>query len=268
MEAKEAFKISIKGRVQGVGFRPFIFRLANKLGVNGHVSNHIDGVIIHAESKNNSIGEFINQIKTQLPKAAIIESIDKLSVPTNNYQDFSIIRSSDKQKGYVSDICPDISICNSCLDDLYSNNRFKEYPLVNCTNCGPRFTIVKSFPYDRQNTSMQNFVMCETCNIEYNDIRNRRFHAQPISCPQCGPVYTYHSPQGAAKQNQAIDFLANDINNGKVCAIKSMGGYNLVCDSYNISAINKLREFKHRDKKPFAVMCKDINSAKEIQNTT
>jgi hydrogenase maturation protein HypF len=233
-------RYKINGIVQGVGFRPFIYKLAKELNVNGYVQNISSGVVIDIESSDFRLFEKV--LKEQLPKLAKIDMIEKEHLELLNYKNFVIKNSSTLAKSHTV-ISADISTCKDCLDDIKSSNRFSGYFATNCTSCGPRYSIINSLPYDRCNTTMNEFEMCEDCKDEYNDPENRRFHAQPISCNKCGP-----------KLNQDIKKIAQAIKDAKIVAIKSIGGYNLVCDATNDEVVKRLRQLKNRPSKPFAVM--------------
>ena len=183
-----AFEIKVKGLVQGVGFRPFIYRLAFRYGIRGWVENRNDGVIIQAEGNLNDLDSFINAIQYEAPRASNIFSISKNSINLNGYSDFQIIK-SENASTEITDVSPDIAVCDACIEDLKSQAHRINYPFTNCTNCGPRFSIIKDLPYDRHKTTMDPFVMCEVCQKEYEDVLDRRFHAQPVACNSCGPKY-------------------------------------------------------------------------------
>ncbi|BCD62382.1 hydrogenase maturation protein HypF [Nitratiruptor sp. YY08-26] len=247
-------RIFVKGIVQGVGFRPFVYKLANELGLTGFIRNCSDGVEIVIEGKNEEL--FLEYLQSKLPPLAKIFSLQIQNTPIQNFQQFTIIQSQEGQKETF--LSPDISICDACLQDLFNpNSRRYHYPLINCTNCGPRFTIIKDLPYDRKNTSMAKFPMCQECQREYHDPNSRFFHAQPIGCNSCGPKLFYESLSGY----EAIEAVAKDILTGDIVAIKGVGGYHLVCLP---KSAHKLRQIKRRAKKPFALMFKSIDKIKEI----
>lgn len=264
LNAKVARVLHVKGRVQAVGFRPFVWKLASGIGLTGFVFNQPDGVIIHIEGTGNKINEFISLLKSEAPPASIIKSIDSKEVSLLRLDEFQIEKSNTSNE-FVTEVCPDIAICNDCLKELSENDRRKNYPFINCTNCGPRFTLIEDFPYDRPLTTMSEFEMCPTCKQEYLDPADRRFHAQPTSCFSCGPNYSYRLEGNKIYDTETIlNSLAQTINSGKVIAIKGLGGYNLVCDAGNDEAVQSIRKFKNRDKKPFAVMFRDLKSIKTI----
>lgn len=248
-------KIEIRGTVQGVGFRPFVLRCAIKNKITGFVGNSPKGVFIEARGEIKDIERFINDIKNNKPPASIINSLVVEKSSNKNFQDFKIVKSENSGKAFAS-VPADLAICKSCIEDIEdpSNRRF-EYPFTNCTNCGPRFTIIKKIPYDRPYTTMEKFKMCKECLSEYKNPLDRRFHAQPNACQTCGPeVFLTVRGKVVAENNMAIDKLAEIILKGGLVAIKGLGGFHLSCDAENESAVKKLREFKARPKKPFAVM--------------
>ncbi len=258
-----AYQYKIKGRVQGVGFRPFIYRIAHQLNLKGYVYNQSDGVIIYIEGNESQCAEFHHLLCTKTPIGAVIKQIEKEKVKIKNQASFQILPSKTKTSA-ITEVCPDIAICPDCLEELYGNNRRYSYPFINCTNCGPRFTLINDFPYDRHNTTMHEFIMCEDCGNEYTNPLDRRFHAQPTSCPNCGPRYILLAGNSISDDfSLIIKELGNQINQGKVIALKSLGGYNLACDALNTVAVNELRRFKHREKKPFAVMFKSLKHVKK-----
>lgn len=261
-----SYRIKIEGLVQGVGFRPFIYRIAHKNIIFGTVENNNTGVIIIAEGTEFNLNNFINDIRSKNPPASHIENIliEKIDYNNfNNFNNFSIIKSTNKSNK-ITQVSPDIAVCDDCLDDLKNQKHRINYPLTNCTNCGPRFTIIKDLPYDREKTTMRVFPMCEICESEYTDVLDRRFHAQPVACNNCGPKYKLNSNSlTSEKIEEIINFSATSIDNGEIGLIKGMGGYFLTCDALNSDAVKNLRKLKLRESKPFAVMVKDLISAKK-----
>ncbi len=247
------FKIS--GQVQGVGFRPFVYQLVTQLFLNGFVKNNQNGVELEVEGSDANITKFETLLHSKLPPLARIDKIKKTEKELKNYKNFEIIQSTNSldASSKTALISPDIAICSECLDDVKNSKKYLNYFATNCTNCGPRYSIIKTVPYDRANTSMQDFTMCDSCEEEYTNPLNRRYHAQPISCNSCGPTL-----------NESIEKTADYIKNGKIIAIKGIGGFHIVCDANNDEVVKKLREFKHRPSKPFAIMCKDENQVKDI----
>ncbi len=245
----------MSGRVQGVGFRPFIYNLATSLGLKGYVRNDARGVEIVVEGER--AREFVERFANELPPLATIERVEVTKIPPQGSRRFEIKKSQNGLKRTF--ISPDMSICKACLADIFdSNNRRYRYPFINCTHCGPRYTIITDLPYDRKNTTMAPFVMCKACQEEYEDPASRFFHAQPISCPDCGPrLYL-----GEYERYEAIRQAAKLLGEEKILAIKGVGGYHLVCKAKSL-AVEELRRRKRRGKKPFAVMFKDIEAIKE-----
>jgi hydrogenase maturation protein HypF len=252
----------IRGLVQGVGFRPYICRLAAKHHLFGEVDNRTDGVSVIVQGDIKEIDFFSNEILQNAPPASQIKSIEIKPVHLNGYDSFKIT-ASKTDNNQITEICPDIAVCDDCLEDMQKDPVRLDYPFINCTNCGPRFTIIESLPYDRPMTSMKSFRMCEKCYSEYNDILDRRFHAQPIACNSCGPVYIYKdSTKSLRGIHLILKQVSEQIASGKTIAIKGIGGYHLMCDALNKNAVNALRSRKQRDAKPFAVMFRDIFEVK------
>ena len=244
--------------MQGVGFRPFVYRLAKKYNLNGNIANRTDGVIVNVSGDEIQIENFKSDIVKLAPPAAYIGNISTTKIPEILNIDFKILSSISNDQ--ITEISPDIAICDDCLQDLKSQKHRINYPFINCTNCGPRFSIINKLPYDRSNTSMSEFKMCNVCATEYNNVLDRRFHAQPVACNNCGPTYFLDNESDIEK---IVQDIASDIDMGKTIVIKGLGGYNLICDARNNNAVLKLREIKKRDDKPFAVMFKDINAVLE-----
>ncbi len=260
------FCIEIRGVVQGVGFRPFIYNLAISMGLKGEVSNNGYGVLILLDAAQEKVDEFIRNMRENRPPLSEIDSIKitrtKKSKP---FEGFSI-EMSKSTKLLSSKIPSDIAMCSECESELLdkTNRRF-EYPFITCVNCGPRFSIIKNLPYDRKNTSMDEFVMCQECRSEYENPKDRRYHAQPIGCHKCGPTFSLFDNSGKKIESKnIIDEAVEAISSGKIVAIKGIGGYHLVCDASNDSAVKLLRERKRRPSKPFGVMVKDVETAKSI----
>jgi hydrogenase maturation protein HypF len=258
-------QINIKGIVQGVGFRPFIYNLARKYNLLGYVLNNTTGVFIEVEGDRSAIKEFMNSVRTQPPPQAEIFEMQSQHVEPLGYQDFTIRESEEQEEKFVP-ISPELATCEDCLNELFDPfDRRYRYPFINCTNCGPRFTIVKDIPYDRKFTTMSVFPMCERCHSEYEDPADRRFHAQPNACPVCGPKLSLLNNEGAAiSVTDVITEVCKLLKEGEVVAIKGLGGYHLACDALNEDAVTRLRSRKFREYKPFAIMVKDIETAKQI----
>jgi hydrogenase maturation protein HypF len=255
-------RIHVKGIVQGVGFRPFVYNLALKHELFGDVSNTGEGVIIHLEGDN--VERFLFELEHHAPKLSRIDTITVSEHPFQGYSRFDILQSTLASK--TTSVSPDIGLCDECLAEMRSaQNRRFVYPLINCTQCGPRYSIVNTLPYDRHNTSMQNFRMCKVCEEEYNNPTQRRYHAQPISCYDCGPSLRLYDNKGHHLEDnqESIAALAEFLKQGKIVALKGIGGFHLMCDASNELAVARLRERKRRPKKPFAIMFRDFTSAQK-----
>ena len=257
---KKSFLIEISGIVQGIGFRPKIYNLAEKHNLSGYVFNTGSGVKIAAEGLKQNTDCFICELK-KLPSLKI--KIKKTSY--KNYKTFEIKKSS-KTKNIISDFPADAAICTQCKQEILSpSDRRYHYPFTNCTQCGPRYSIVKKLPYDRKNTVMKVFKMCKECSEEYKKPSDRRFHAQPDACSECGPKVklTVTKTGKTHYEKEALSYAAKMLDGGKIIALKSIGGYHLACSAYDAKAILRLRKIKNRDQKPFAVMAKNIETAKK-----
>ncbi|MFE3055875.1 carbamoyltransferase HypF [Nocardia sp. NPDC059239] len=253
-------RVVVRGVVQGVGFRPFVYTTAAELSLTGSVSNDSCGVIIEIEGATADLAEFVRRMRSDAPPLAVVESVECLEIPVRGGTGFHIAATSRDGTGRTL-ASPDVAICAECVADLCDpGNRRYRHPFVNCTNCGPRFTIIASLPYDRDRTSMAGFPMCARCAAEYADPADRRFHAQPIACPDCGPRLSYTGP-GAGDPVAAARELLRD---GGILAVKGIGGYHLACDAGNETAVAELRRRKRRGDKPFAVMTADLDTARRI----
>ena len=246
----------VEGLIQGVGFRPFVYRLAKKHHLSGNVSNRTDGVVLNIYGDEKKIDVFTKEIELLAPPAAEIKNIHKTFIDDFFSDDFYILPSKSIDD-HITEISPDIAVCDDCLNDIKNQQHRLSYPFINCTNCGPRFSIIKSLPYDRSKTTMDKFEMCPICNSEYYDVDDRRFHAQPVACANCGPEYHLNN---ISDFNLILGKVTSSINNGGIIAIKGFGGYNLICDANNEIAVQELREIKGRDTKPFAVMFPDLET--------
>jgi hydrogenase maturation protein HypF len=258
-------KIEVKGIVQGVGFRPFVYNLAKKFNLKGFVLNNGNGVEIELEGSQKAIDNFKLHLISSPPPLAKIESIKIQELKLFGFKDFKIKKSKESKKTTL--IPADSAVCKECLAEMRDkNNRRFGYALINCTNCGPRYSIIKSLPYDRKNTSMNKFKMCKECEAEYNDPKNRRYHAQPIGCFKCGPKLSLEIKGEILKleQKELIKKAALLLKEGKILAIKGIGGFHLVCDATNKDALKNLRKRKKRPKKPFAIMVKDLKMANSL----
>ncbi len=265
MNDRKRYKYKIEGIVQGVGFRPFIYKIAHTYSIKGYVLNNSLGVEIEAEGSSEDLLKFDNSLHVELPPLSRVDTISKKELNFFGYIDFKI-KESDTRKSKHTLISPDMSICDDCLKELNDNSNFRHnYFFINCTNCGPRYSIIKTVPYDRINTSMCNFLMCKKCEEEYKNPMDRRYHAQPISCADCGPELFLRSIDGVllAKNSEAIKNLACLIQEGNIVAMKGMGGFHLICDASNDKTVKLLRSRKKRQTKPFAVMFKSIEEIKK-----
>jgi hydrogenase maturation protein HypF len=261
-----ARSIRVRGVVQGVGFRPFVYRLACANTLNGWVLNAEEGVEIHLEGAESSLEAFVRELKAQPPPAATISEIDVQPAQPAGLNKFTIRESERKHRPTVR-ISPDLPVCNDCLTELFdpANPRYL-YPYINCTNCGPRYSVVLALPYDRPNTTMKSWPLDAYCAQEYSDPANRRFHAQPVACPTCGPNYHLHphSNEDEAATEPSIRRAAQLLTAGKILAIKGLGGYHLACDARNPASVAAMRDRKYRKEKPFALMAKDIATARTL----
>lgn len=260
------FRINVNGIVQGVGFRPFVLRLAVENNLTGTVRNSKSGVEIEIEGKSDNVQNFIRDLPVKAPPLSEIINIEASSIENQNSSRFEIISSSDDE-GNQTLISPDVSICDDCLKELFDPaNRRYLYPFINCTNCGPRLTIIENIPYDRKYTTMKEFQMCNECEAEYNNPQDRRFHAQPNACPKCGPKVWYENSMDSStcENIDAIKKAALDLVNGNIVAIKGLGGFHLAVDAFNNEAVKKIRERKRREEKPFALMVKDLEALAQI----
>ncbi len=268
-------RLEIRGIVQGVGFRPFVHGLARRCGLGGFVRNHTSGVTIEIEGSREQVERFARRLREELPAAAVVDSIDRSLLPPVGGRVFAIVPS---RIGVVrsTPVSPDLATCDACFSEFYTagDRRFR-YPFINCTDCGPRYTIIREVPYDRPQTTMSSFEMCAECQREYDDPSDRRYHAQPNACPQCGPrVWLIDSHGGAADLavpsaggltgESAIAACSDALGAGKVVAIKGIGGFHLACSAANDAAVERLRQGKGRSDKPFAVMAKSVAEVKRF----
>ena len=261
--------IEIRGTVQGVGFRPWVYRLAAEEGLAGHVRNDATGVTIEAFGSLEALDAFTRRLETALPPAARIRELRAHVIPAESVASFSIVQSEERLERRVS-IPPDLPTCTDCVSEIFdrADRRFR-YPFTNCTNCGPRFTIARDVPYDRASTTMAAFRMCPDCRREYEDVSNRRFHAQPNACPVCGPRLTLLMLDGTAvASGDPIGAVAAALRSAQVVAIKGLGGFHLACDATSSEAVQRLRARKRRDEKPFAVMVADFAQAETFAALT
>ena len=257
-------EILVRGVVQGVGFRPFIYTQARGRDLRGRVRNNTTGVLIEVEGNHSDIEQFITEIKSNPPPLSLIESVEcNHHLAPVDYPDFLILESAQRGEKFVP-ISADVSTCDECLKELFDpRDRRYQYPFINCTNCGPRFTIIEDIPYDRANTTMRDFEMCRECRDEYENPLDRRFHAEPIACAECGPhLYLLKSgeePTSKQKENAApIGQTRRLLTEGKIFAVKGIGGFHLACDALNSDAVERLRKRKYREDKPFAMMAASV----------
>jgi hydrogenase maturation protein HypF len=253
----------IYGAVQGVGFRPFVYRLATELGICGQVSNNTSGVVVEAEADRSTLDEFLKRLRADAPPAARILSFECSFHQAAGFQDFQIQPSDDAGEKNVSPMA-DLATCPECLSEIHDPcaRRFA-YPFTNCTQCGPRFTIMTDIPYDRPNTSMRAFDLCPACRAEYESPGDRRFHAQPLACPDCGPRLAYCGRRGEPIDcADVLDRAAEDLRGGSVVAVKGLGGFHVMADARSTAAIARLRQQKSREYKPFALMFPDMETIK------
>ncbi|MGQ9513778.1 MAG: carbamoyltransferase HypF [Thermoproteota archaeon] len=257
---RKAARIFVEGIVQGVGFRPFVYRLAKSLGLKGWVLNSTRGVEIEVEGPESALMEFYREISLRSPVAASILSKEIYFHDPKGYSSF-IIRDSVEEDLRTALVSPDIATCEDCVREMLDPyDRRYMYPFINCTNCGPRFTIIESIPYDRSRTSMRKFTMCSKCAYEYSNAEDRRYHAQPNACHDCGPSYFLVSRDGSVLSRDPIDKAVELLASGHILAIKGIGGFHLVCDAENSSAVERLRLRKAREMKPFAIMSPNVET--------
>ena len=271
-------KACVRGAVQGVGFRPFVFRMASELGLAGWVNNTVQGVTLELEGPRPELEQFLLRLEAEKPPRSFIQGIEASWLDPAGYTGFEI-RESETGGGKSALAPPDIATCLDCLRELFDPaNRRYHYPFTNCTHCGPRFSIIEALPYDRANTSMKGFVMCPRCRAEYDDPRDRRFHAQPNACPDCGPQLelrqggragqraeeTADDPHFDKRGHAALSAAAEAIRDGRIVAVKGLGGFHLMTAAHDESAVRRLRERKHREEKPFALMVPSLAAAKAI----
>lgn len=261
----ERLCLKIRGIVQGVGFRPFVHKLVRRCGFSGYIKNTSSGVELELEGERPALERFVALLPEQAPVLAVIESMEAAYSPElRGYEGFEI-RRSQREEFRNTLISPDIGICEDCLRELRDpRDRRYRYPFINCTNCGPRFTIIKDIPYDRAKTSMAGFPMCPDCDREYHDIENRRYHAQPDCCASCGPRVFYLDEAGNEIPGDGIELAREALKAGKIVAIKGLGGMHLACRCDEEALVRELRRRKQRDEKPFALMCRDVDCVRRI----
>jgi hydrogenase maturation protein HypF len=262
-------KISITGRVQGVGFRPAVYRIARSLGLTGIVYNDTKGVTVELQGDEEKIAEFAIRLQSDAdkPPLAQIKSYHSVDIPPIETEDDFVIETSDSHGAPLSQVTADMATCRDCLAEMVDRGDFRYgYPFINCTNCGPRYSIVRTIPYDRPNTTMSVFKMCDKCATQYKDVADRRFHAQPVACPACGPHICLIDHSGRTIETQTENVIAEAAKlllAGKIVAIKGIGGFHLAVNALNNQAVERLRERKRRDHKPFALMTDSIEKIKQ-----
>jgi len=264
-----ACSIRVRGVVQGVGFRPLVYRLAQANALFGWVFNDEQGVVIHLEGNPQALENFVHELQAHPPAAACISEIDVQPTTLTGIANFTI-RESPRGQPLTTRVSPDLPVCEDCLAEMLdpSNRRYR-YPYINCTNCGPRYTVILSLPYDRSNTTMKAWPLDRQCSAEYHNPADRRFHAQPIACPECGPKYSLLAGKEASDGDaESVRRAALLLNEGNIVAVKGLGGYHLACDAWNASAVAALRARKYRKEKPFAVMAADIEAARRLIEVT
>ena len=257
--------VRVTGTVQGVGFRPFVYSLAARLGLSGFVGNDSEGVFAEIEGSPAAVGEFLVAVERDAPPLARIDQVVSTNMQPNGSAGFTITASAPGAQRTAL-VSADSAMCADCLAELRdpADRRYR-YPFINCTNCGPRFTIVTDVPYDRPNTTMAPFAMCEPCAAEYHDPADRRFHAQPVCCPACGPRLSLRSADGSPREaGDPLAAAAALLRDGQVLAVKGLGGYHLAVDARSEEAAAALRARKHREDKPFAVMAAGLAAATEL----
>jgi len=265
----QGLRVHITGIVQGVGFRPFVYNLATRLDLKGWVKNTSAGVEIEVDGEREALDLFVQQLRDDAPKLSSIDEFSASFRPANGFRSFEILH-SESVEGAFQPISPDVSICDDCLRELLDpNDRRYRYPFINCTHCGPRFTIIKDIPYDRPMTTMAGFPMCDECEKEYSDPTNRRFHAQPVACSVCGPHVwleirsdDFSRPRATESEDPVLE-TRRLLSDGKILAIKGLGGFHLACDATNSKSVAELRNRKLRVDKPFAIMMLDIQTIEQ-----
>ena len=261
----ERAKITLRGAVQGVGFRPHVYRLALELGLKGWVINASAGVLIEVEGPSDTLREFLLRLENEKPPRAVLQGVEFSFLDPVGYDRFEI-RFSDERGSKTVLILPDVATCADCLRDIVEPaNRRHGYPFTNCTNCGPRFSILEALPYDRPNTSMRKFSMCSECAREYHEPSDRRFHAQPNACPHCGPQLELWASDGTiyARAGDALSLAVEAVREGHILALKGIGGFQLIVDATNEHAVAALRARKRREGKPLALMYPSLEEAHE-----
>ncbi|HSK95520.1 MAG TPA: carbamoyltransferase HypF, partial [Euzebyales bacterium] len=260
-QPRSRVRVRVEGIVQGVGFRPFVYGLATALRLGGFVGNDAHGVVLEAEGEPGAVEQFVARLPLEAPVLAVIERVDAHAVPARGQHGFTIV-ASDASGVRTVPVSPDAATCADCLRELRdpADRRYR-YPFINCTNCGPRYTIVRDVPYDRPATTMAGFALCADCEREYHDPADRRFHAQPVCCPACGPTLALTTASGDRVDGDPVTAAAHLLTQGAIVAIKGLGGYHLAVDATEEQAVARLRARKHREDRPFALMAADLEAA-------
>ncbi|HEX9260402.1 MAG TPA: carbamoyltransferase HypF [Acidimicrobiales bacterium] len=264
-EGTERRRVVVTGVVQGVGFRPFVYRLASELGLGGFVGNDSTSVFVEVEGRSSALETFVARMEHEAPPLALVESVTWAARAPIGDQGFRIV-ASEATPGARTLVPPDVVVCHECMAEVLdpADRRYR-YPFANCTDCGPRFTIICDLPYDRPATTMARFAMCPACRAEYEDPTDRRYHAQPIACPACGPHISWQAGDARVEGTDAVLEAAHEaLATGLVVAVKGLGGYHLACDATNEAAVHRLRARKQRSDKPFAVMVPDLDGARSL----
>jgi len=273
-DARVRRRVTVEGIVQGVGFRPHVHRLARDLGLVGCARNVAGGLEVEIEGPEAAVDEFVRRVEADAPPIAVIESLELEELepvgerPPAGDERFEIIASREDAKGEIY-VSPDVAICADCRREMFdATDRRHRHPFINCTNCGPRFTIIKGVPYDRPRTSMADFAMCEDCRREYADIDDRRYHAQPVACPHCGPTLSFVAGERTERGEAALLAARELLRAGRIVAVKGLGGFHLACDADDDEAVRRLRQRKHREARPLAVMAFDLESARSFAHVS
>lgn len=265
---EKAYNIRVYGLVQGVGFRPFVYGLATSLKLSGWALNSSDGVRIRVQGVSRAVEEFFRQLQEHAPPLAKIDAVEFTEVPLEGFSEFTIL-SSQSSSSNITQVSPDTAVCQDCLADMKRQPHRLNYPFINCTNCGPRFSIIEDLPYDRSKTTMKAFTLCSQCQHEYEDVANRRFHAQPNACRHCGPEYSLiYQGQQVTDFETILTRACELLETGRILAMKGIGGFHLACDALNEEAVMTLRQRKQREGKPFAVMVKNLETLKAYTETS
>ncbi|MEM9980404.1 MAG: Sua5/YciO/YrdC/YwlC family protein, partial [Cyanobacteria bacterium P01_D01_bin.2] len=256
-------RLMVKGTVQGVGFRPFVYRLATELGLAGGVKNTSQGVVIEIEGSESLLGQFRQRLQQELPPHATIQALEQQVLPTQGLSQFQIWSSETNGDAAKTQILPDLSTCAECLQDIFApHDRRYQYPFTNCTHCGPRFSIIRALPYDRCHTTMAAFSMCADCQTEYTDPAHRRFHAQPNACPVCGPHLEYWEA-GTRQLEEPLQRAIATLRQDEIVVLKGLGGFQLLVDAQAPAAVQRLRQRKGRPDKPLALMYPTLGQVRQ-----